>query len=326
MKLDNLTLIFIPIFLIFMIFQQIGLNEVKAVNDEKRTYDSYLTTASQDAVTALSTNANPSFEHFYMSDKYSAVNKEAAYNTFLKSINLNFNVNDKYKEDELARYIPLFAVLEYDGISLNKFQTYKKGSMTYSERMWMPKIPFTYTDQSGNIFQFTLDDYIKVYDSYNDEWFEGWVDEVKLEANVLLLNDKEKLERIRKRTIVDTLQKQFEMTINDHNRFAKKQGIAYTFALPVIDDETWYNSIDDIGIYTFFQGYPYFKIDKMYNHYAFVGARIKKNERIIGTTLDEGRKVFYEENCNFSYPKEEVFSTKAEAAKAGYSEKSCLNR
>lgn len=325
MKLDSLTIFFLAIFFTFMIFQQIRLDEIKDVNDQKNTYDSYLTTASQDAVTALSTNANPSFEHFYLSDKYSAINKEAAFETFIKTLNLNFNVYDKIGEDVIAQYIPLFGILEYDGVSINKFTSYKRDGMTYNKRIWMPKIPFTYTDASGNIFRFTLDDYIIVYDQYNQEWFEGQLEDVKKEANILLLNDKEKLENIRKRTIVETLQQHFEDVISDHNEFARKMGIKYTFALPVIDKETWYNSIDDIGIYTFFQGYPYFKVDEIYNQYAFVGARIKKNERIIGTTLD-GRKVFYEENCKFSYPKEEVFSTKAEAAKAGYSEKSCLNR
>jgi len=310
-----------------MIFQQIRLDEIIDVNDQKNVYDSYLTTASQDAVTALSTNSNPSFEHFYLSEKYSAVNKEAAYSTFVKTLNLNFNVNDNDEigEDLIAQHIPLFGILEYDGLSINKFLSYKKDGMTYNERIWMPKIPFTYTDASGNIYRFTLDDYITVYDKFNDEWFEGFIDDVKKEANVLLLNDKEKLENIRKRTIVETLQQHFEEVISDHNTFARKKGIKYTFALPVIDKETWYNSIDDIGIYTFLQGYPYFKVDELYNHYAFVGARIKKNVRIIATTLN-GSKVFYEENCNFNYPKEEVFSTKAEAASAGYSEKSCLNR
>ncbi|KGA83786.1 hypothetical protein KQ41_07045 [Lysinibacillus fusiformis] len=325
MKLGNFVLLFVAIFFVFMISQQIRFDEVKNVNDQKKTFDTYLTTASQDAITTLSNNANPSFEHYYLSDKYSAVNKEESYNAFVRTLNRNFEIHDKISEDVIAQHIPLFAILEYDGLSINKFQVYKKSGLTYSKRIWMPKIPFTYTDASGNIFRFTLDDYIQVYDQYNDEWFEGFVDEVAKEANVLLLKDKKKLEIIRKRTIVETLQSHFAEVIAEHNKFAMKQGITYTFALPVIDDETWYNSIDDIGIYTFFQGYPYFKIDKMYNHYAFVGARIKKNERIIGSTQD-GRKIFYEENCNFSYPKEEVFSTKAEAAKAGYSEKSCLNR
>lgn len=325
MKLGNFVIVFLSIFFVFMIFQQIRLDEVKGVNQQNKRFDTYLTTASQDAVTALSTNSNPSFEHYYLSEKYSAVNKEESYNVFVKTLNRNFDIHDKISEDVIAQYIPLFAILEYDGLSINKFQMYKEKGMTYSKRMWMPKIPFTYTDSSGNIFRFTLDDYIQVYDRFNDEWFEGFVEEVDKEANILLLKDKRKLELIRKRTIVETLQTHFAEVIAEHNKYASKLGITYTFALPVIDEETWYNSIDDIGIYTFFQGYPYFKIDKLYSHYAFVGARIKKNVRIIGTTID-GRKVFYNETCNFNYPKEEVFSTKAEAASAGYSEKSCLNR
>lgn len=290
-------------------------------------YDTALTVATQDAMNVLSTNVIPSQEAGYSSEKFNRVNPQPAFETYLHTLAINFEVEDDVTIDLMARYIPVFAVVDYDGLLLNVYQQYKNvdGENELS-RVWLPKIPFSYHDEEGNIISFTLDDYAVVYDVELDEWIEGERTELikDTEITIDLLHDEDEYHRIRKETIVNGVQEELAYYINEHNVYTKRLGVNYTFAMPLIEQEDWYNTVDDISIFTFFQGYPYERGEGTFNQFALAGGRLDKVDTIQASTVD-GQKIFFNKSCGFPYPVEEIYSTKKDAAKEGYVEKSCLN-
>src|SRR5690606_6287039 len=106
-----------------------------------------------------------------------------------------------------------------------------------------------------------------------------------------------KFDRIRRSSIVQTIEKQLNYEINHHNQITTSMGMTYKFALTVITQEDWYNTIDDVGILAFLQVYPLNRLDRTYNQYAFAGSRLFKSETIYAT-IRNGIPIFWEERCN----------------------------
>ncbi|MEK4532133.1 hypothetical protein [Solibacillus sp. FSL K6-1554] len=112
---------------------------------------------------------------------------------------------------------------------------------------------------------------------------------------------------------------------NLHNQTLSSFGYTYKFALPLITEETWDNTIDDVGIVAFVQGLPVHRLDMEYNQYAFAASRLLKNETLYATTLEDGQRVFWPSSCDLPYSKTETYSTRQQAAENGYRELSCIN-
>lgn len=324
MKITNAIFIFLICFLPFLFYWIVQTEDVRFFHKLNKQYDGALTTAVQDSAVSLKINAEPEREFSYVSKKYSNVNKAASYETFLKSLGNNFGIIDTNKMHSLQYYVPIFGVIGYEGYSSNRFERVDTSVL----RVWQPEIPFTYTDASGNIFRFTLDEYVYVYDRVTNpgesEWIEGPRQVLAQESAIALLQDADKFDRIRRNSIVSVIESSINAEINHHNQVMSSMGMTYKFAVPLITDETWDNTIDDVGIVAFVQGYPIHRLDRVYNQYAFAGSRLIKNQAIYAT-VENGQRIFWEESCNFNYPKTEVYKSKAEAAKAGYSERSCKN-
>lgn len=308
-------------------FSQWRSEDTNAFAKLNNQYDGAMTVASHDAADQLRLNARPTAESGYFSYKFSRINKEPAFETFIHTLALNFEVEDENiaSKEFLSHYVPVFGIMEYDGFSMNVYQ--KEGNEF--KRIWLPKIPFTYHDPYQNVVQFTLDDYVIVYDSLLQEWIEGTRKELLKDDEISqplhdFLADGTSFDRLRRDTIVDVLQENLSYQINAHNVYAKQLGITYKFAMPLIPQEDWYNTVDDVGVFSFFQGYPYQHGNGTFNQYAFAGTRIVKKDMYHASNVN-GQKIYFAESCGFSYPVEEIYPSKKEAAKAGYYEKSCLN-
>lgn len=327
MKITNFTVIFLLIVIPLMLILHMRAEDTNTFAKLNNRYDEAMITATHDSADQLRMNAIPDFESGYSSKKFSRINKEAAYDTFVHTLAINFETQDEITEKLLERYIPVYSIIEYDGLSLNVFQQYNnEDGMKVTDRVWLPKIPFTHHDEAGNIIQFTLDEYVTAYDSGLDEWIEGDRRELLADEdiNIGLLEDADLFDRIRRDTIVNTLQENFAFYINEHNVYMKNIGITYTFALPLIPQEDWYNTVDDVGIFAFLQGYPFKRAEGVFNEYGFAGSRLIKEDSYYATIIN-GKKVFFAESCDYDYQVLEVYSSKKDAAKAGYFELDCLN-
>lgn len=327
MKITDFAIIFVLIVIPLIIHAQWSSAETNTYNQLNKKYDEAMTAATQDASKEilLSIGSNPNYHIGYPSLKYYEIDKDAVFDTYMHTLSLNFQTEDKNTKDVLQRYIPVFAIVEYDGVSLNVYKTFKKNGETQWDRVWLPKIPFSYKDNKGSIVSFTLDDYVTVYDVKLKEWIEGKRLEVAQESDISILKDKDSFERIRRNTIINTLQENFAYYINEHNVYTKHLGITYKFTIPLISKEDWYNTVDDIGVFAFFQGYPYQLGNQYYNEFAFAGSKIMKTDRILATTVNK-KKVYYKESCGYSYPVEEIYSSEKEAAKKGYMPLYCENQ
>ncbi|WP_075983089.1 hypothetical protein [Bacillus massilinigeriensis] len=123
-------------------------------------------------------------------------------------------------------------------------------------------------------------------------------------------------EDVRRSTILSKIQEDIQFYINRHNTYSKKYGITYTFTLPILSKEDWDNTIDDIGMISFIQGYP-LAGNETYNNFALGGSRISKVHQYFGTVIN-GTKYYFRDDADYSYSVEEIFTTPKEAVKKGY--------
>lgn len=327
MKITDFVLVFFTLFLPIFVAIEIHYDKTKTYIEYDHFHEGAFTTAAQDAVHILRTNVNPLLEAGYESYKINPAHPQPAFDTFVQSLAVNYQVKDKYAINQMLRYIPVFAVLDYDGLLLNVYKPYKdtRGDNAY-ERVWLSKIPLSYADDEGNIINFTVEEDIEVFDTELNEWFFGKRAELAKDGEITipLLKNAQEFDQIRRQTIVNIVQENLAYYINEHNVYTKALDVTYKFAMPLIPQEDWYNTVDDISIFAFIQGYPY-KVDtKSYNEYAFVGTRLHYKNPIYAGIVNNERRYWYK-SCNFNYKADEIYSTKKQAAAAGYRELSCLN-
>ncbi|MBQ0139979.1 MAG: hypothetical protein KBT36_11815 [Kurthia sp.] len=327
MKLYTLIIVFVIITSLPILYAEYKYSYALETTELNHKYEANLTAAAQDSIQILRTNALPALQNSYESYNINPINPQPAFERFLNTLAINYGIEDEISKEMLSRYIPAFAIVDYDGLLLSVFKEYTdaRGDKVF-DRVWLPKITFTYSDTENNIINFTIDKNVEVYDAELGEWFIGKRDELALdkEITIPILNDIEHFDDVRRKTIVNTIQEQLAYYINEHNVYSKYLDSTYTFVLPTIDKEEWLNTVDDISILAFFQGYPSKFSDFTYNKHAFVGARLNFTDRIYAGTIN-GRKRFWGESCDFPYQAEEIYSNKRDAAANGYVELSCLN-
>lgn len=325
MKITDFILIFIIITLPIFFIVEAKAENTKTFVEVNHHNDAAFTNATHDAINILRTNVEPKLQSGYDSYKVTPVNPQPAFDTFLQSLALNYAVENKISIDVLSRYVPVFSVVDYDGLLLNVYKPFKNGeNVNVVDRVWLPKIPFSYSDDDGNVINFTIDEEVEVFDIDLQEWFSGTRTELLSEVTIPLLNDAELFDQTRRSTIVHTLQENLAYYINEHNVYTQQLDVTYKFYFPLIPQEDWYNTVDSISILTFFQGYPYRMADSVYHEYAFVGTRLDRTNTILAGTVD-GEKRFWYKSCRFTHISDEIYSTKKQAAQAGYRELSCLN-
>lgn len=327
MKLSHLTIFFVIIVIIPIMYAEYKYSYSKKTMEINHKYEANLTAAAQDAIHVLRNNALPALQNSYESYNINPVNPQPAFDTFIDTLAINFGIEDDISKQLLSQYIPAFAVVDYDGLLLNVYKEYidTRGDLVFN-RTWLPKISFTYTDEEKNIINFTIDEQVEVYDVGLQEWIQGTRQELAddNEITIPLLKDSEDFDATRRITILNVIQEQLAYYINEHNVYRKYLDTTYTFTLPYIEQEEWLNTINDISILAFLQGYPMKYANQTYNKHAFVGTRLNFMDRIYAGIVN-GERRFWAEHCNFPYTQEEIYSNKRDAAANGYSELSCLN-
>lgn len=308
------TLILLPFFII---------NDINVTHNRQNLiletrYNYAMDTATQDAAKALIINASQSEEAQYESEKRLRINKEEAVQTFFNSLYLNFNVfNNPVGQGVIQTYVPVILIVGYDGYYVYYMDEYTNASgQKELKHVWSPFKPYAHTDQFGNTFAFTLDEFVTVNRNSDQKWFEGFRSEISPTVGISLLNDSGTFDQVRRATIVNSIQKDLEFYINQYNNFAKRNGVSYTFTLPLISQEQWNNTVNDVGVLSFVQGIP--MGEKYYNNYALGGSRVVKKNVYNGIIVN-GRKYYYSRNsCASSFTTEEIFTTEKDAAASGY--------
>lgn len=317
-----IVIIIVPLFWIV----DLHAGDLQEVGRLQITYTSALRTAVQDAGAELNINETQQFESGYGSTKLMRADKEQALAALLHTLSLNMGINnDNLAKQGLMLYIPAIVVIDYDGFYVYSVDSYAdQDGNIISEHRWRPKMPYVYLDRDGSSMAFTLDQYVTVYEASTGRWVSGLREDLASEVSIPLLQDPDTFEEFRRHNIVHSIENQLSDSIHRHNVYARRLGVSYTFTLPVIPQEEWNNSLDDVGIVAFLQGVPVG--GSYYNNYALGGGRLEKSEPVIGyVDAVKGLKYFARQGCFKSsiYSAEEVFTNERDAAADGYFESPC---
>ncbi|WP_410768613.1 hypothetical protein [Fontibacillus sp. BL9] len=287
-------------------------------------YTAVLRTAAQDAGVSLNRNELQAYESGYGSAKFMRADKEAALSALMNTLGVNFGlIDDPIALKALMLYIPAVVVIDYDGYYIYALEelTGEDGNLI-AEHRWRPKKPFIYRDSEGNSLAFTLDQQITSINPVTGEAVSGLRDTLASSLPIPLLQSADTFEQVRRSVIVHSIEDDLGEVINTHNRVTRKLGVQYTFTLPVIPQEDWNNTIDDVGIIVFLQGIP--AGNKYYNNYALGGGRLVKNKQVYGGRNPvSGIKYASEKKCQPPFLQDEVFRSARDAAAAGYFEQVC---
>ncbi len=324
MKITDWAIIFVLIVGPMLWISGWDAEQLRETNRLQLRYTAALRTAAQDAGVMLNRNELQSYESGYGSSKFMRADKEAALTALKNTLALNFNLTD----DTLAmqafmKYIPAVVVIDYDGYFIYAMEE-RAGDDGYpvAEHRWRPKKPFVYQDADGNSLSFTLDQQVTVINPVSGELATGLRESIGASLNIPLLQDAETFEQVRRSVIVRSIEDDLGDIINRHNEFIRKLGVQYRFTLPVISQEEWNNTIDDVGVLVFLQGIPVG--NKYYNNYALGGGRLVKNRPIYGGTHPEtGIQYVSTDICPLPFHPVEVFANAKDAAASGYFETDC---
>lgn len=311
--------------LIFLPFAIVNRNETDALRQTVLTemkYNAALDTAVDDAASLLVVNASQQQEAQYGSVKHVALNKEEALAAFYRTLDAGFGTaDDPVSQGVLHRYIPAIVVIGYDGFYVYSEEEWTGADgKTVMKPVWGTKRPYAYADSAGNSLSFTLDQQVLAYDVASQSWHEGLRQDIWQQKTIPLLQDAALLEQVRRSTIVRAIQDELAYRINRYNESVSRNGLSYTFTLPLISNEDWNNTVDDVGVLAFVQGIPMGA--KVYNSYALGGSRIMKRPTIIGAKKGT-MNVYFRSSCGYSYPAEETFASEQAAARKGYMPLSC---
>jgi len=130
----------------------------------------------------------------------------------------------------------------------------------------------------------------------------------------------------RRTAIISMITETLNTEFNEHNNFADLVGITYNFTLPVIPDDEWINSINDISVMAFVQGIPMGTSESIYfNSYALGGSQIVRSEYLYGKEYENPSthlvtNLYHRKNCPLisgdSYTN--IFINRENAMEQGY--------
>jgi hypothetical protein len=309
MKLSDLCLVFLVIEILVFSILDIRFQQLGAVAEKTNAYNTALDNAVDDGCFYL-VEADSSRKLF--------TNKEKAVEQFFSSLYANFGVmGQSFQEEQLNRYIPVILVTDRDGFYIYYTAEILSGSEQKLDKRWSEKLYYVYEDDLY-VIKFTMGDEIILFEKESMEIWAGDYRDIRALTECSFLKDDDVFERIRRKTITQSISKNMNLYINYYNSIASDFGITYEFWLPEIDRTDWDRTIDDVSLFVLFQGYPYnaAALDT-YNRYVFGGARISKS-KVFYITGKLGKKYYHRENCEEVLTDKGIpYYTKEECAKEG---------
>lgn len=360
MKLTDFALVFAVIFLPVIIIIYVNISFVVKSEKNEMYYKNIINSATADAAMAMKQVENPNIDYGYSGiiDKKVSINAEEAVNTFYNSLANNFGISEDEKSiEKLKMYIPVIAIIDYDGIYIHSIEEDSSGNLVFVTK---PKVRYTYTYvlyndgtiintmetnyiSSGQLLSdciyeitFTMDDYVylNIYNFYTKELIRTtgfYLTDVDNNTDLVytdkLVSEEEKLLKqeivahlsgIRKNLIASLGMKHISYAINKHNDYAKLTGVKYNFTFAVESDESWYETMDGIGIITVIQG---ISLGNRYlNYKAYSASDLTESKKYyVSMTLDDDYSLDrYYLNYNLYHSSErcfiyEYYKTKVEA-------------
>lgn len=263
MKFTDIGILFSIVFLCFLVVQDSKVRDLAAIQKVQLQYNTAFDGAVQDALYQMVE---------VDSGRSIVLNKKEVLKKFFHSLWINMGImEENQKKRKMLLYTPVLSLVEERKFTIFYYDVDKEGNYCYQEKEFL----YRYQEKEMTIY-FTLSDYIFLEDK-NGTIIEGKYEDIKNEIEIELFSSQERFEQVRRNTIITLLQDRIQFYLNKHNKIARQYGITYEFALPFIEKEEWYRTIDNISLLAFFQGYPYGnKQTGFYNRVAIGGARVLK--------------------------------------------------
>lgn len=308
MKITNYAILFAVIFICLSLPRSIKTDHIQTMVKKQKEYNQALDASVQDAV-------------FNLVEMDSAqkvqLNKDEAVQRFFKSLYSNFGIlQDVYKQEQLKIYVPVILITDEDGYYIYYSHFEEKDGSPVLYQNWTEKKAYSYEDERY-VYALTLGNFIRIYDKQSNEVYEGdYHDLAAMMPGSTILASEAVFEECRRTYVVESIVNDMNYYINEHNRIARFYGVTYNFALPSIQQEDWYRTIDDISFMVVFQGYPYGSSRDYYNRYEIGGARIRKTSSYY-INMDNGIPVYHRSSCSKIVDRLEPYYTKLECAREG---------
>lgn len=285
-------------------------------SDTKQIYEQALRIASEDATKALLANTNDDGET--IEDKLKNPNLNMALERFNETMYINLNIKgDQVGQDALKSFLPVKLVVAYDGYFLNVWEnvTDNMGRKQVVDT-WLPKKTFVYYEKDSNlIINFTITDYISIYDTSTGTYSEGNRADMELLYPASTVLNSINFDNIRRQTIVEMINNDLELYSMKYNYLARKFGYGYNFSIPIVSKDDWNNTIDGITFMAFLQGMPVSNLDStQINTYAFCASSMKELHFYYGTN----DMTYHKDDCTLLTNKDIKFQNRKDAASEGY--------
>ncbi len=147
MKLTDFALIFVAVFIPIIAIVYINTSFVVKAEKQEMYYKNIMNSAVSDAVSSMKQveNEDQDIDYGYSGivDNKVSINADIAVSTFYNSLGNNFNIKDNpYSMNNLKMYIPVVAVLDYDGIYIHSAEQEQSGDISFVTK---PKVYYTYS-------------------------------------------------------------------------------------------------------------------------------------------------------------------------------------
>ncbi len=298
----NLSLVFTAIFLIVALVINEKIAALTAISRAQNRYNNALDNAVSDALLEV--------VDCDMGERTTIDYAEITH-SFFRYLSWNLGASpESLTESMLLQYTPVIAYVVDDGVYLMN-QKIEESSINDSiggtsvvnippvisstmledqpllwenQSVWNTSMEISkkylfYKERKGFAIQYTLSDYIRIQNLSTMEVEEGVYNDLVGMYPEILPESREAFDQERRLVIIQCITEEFSRSIEQHNRIAKKYGIQYQFQLPVIPNEEWYRTVNDISMIVLFQGYPYGNSTLgYYNKVALGGARLYKEK------------------------------------------------
>lgn len=311
MKLTSMAILFLLILLPIMVIGDMKYEAYEHAESLKRRYDVVLEKAVHDGAKAMIAQYIESETGL---DQTTMVNPMLGIRQFIDTLSLNLGRKSEGQKQDLLLYLPCLLVIDFDGFYVYGAESFVDANgQNVIFHVLKPKIYFTRLI-GDQILTFHVGGNVVVFDTVKQQQLLYTLEEAQVLPEFVDLP----LLDIKKRVIAETVERALNAQVNQHNRFAHQNGIAYTFYIPQIHEDELFNAFSDVGLVAFFQGMPLGGAERL-NLYALGGSRLFKRASYYGYTRDGIRTVCTKAHSEGSGEvPDAVFHTRSEAAKEGY--------
>jgi hypothetical protein len=320
-KMKGHSAALLGIIIILSLYIPTSIDQSKKIDAEnlKVRYNRIIETAAQDATYSL-VDPKAQISQEILSEgeggnyKTIDLNLDKALWRFYETLYMNMNIeNNGVSKAMLREYIPLKLAVGYNGFYINVLTEVTSASTGRKEirEVWNPIKTYAYYDEKNKIgIEFTLDNYVKIYDTNTKKIIEGTAEEMRLVYPNSIFN--KDFDFTRRRIITELISRDLSHFTEVTNNIAKKQGWGYLFKVPYIDNR----AINDISFIAFLQGLPITGL-KDFNTFGFGVSQIINSKKYYGN-LVSGVKVYHKKGCIDLTDEPILFNNKMDAAKQGY--------